>query len=113
MNTRSFAEKFARSAPKHKILKGDKTALTRPQVGYYDTLDAFNKNCSKRVVNAVKMDKELPRDDKMLTGNNRSSLMKSKVENEKRSSATLRRASDRVDSLGGEVLAKRDGSSRV
>ena len=52
-------------------------------------MDAFNKNCCRRVPNAVKMDKEPARDDKMFqingnTKSSKSSLLISKIENEKR-----------------------------
>ena len=85
-NTRSFAEKFARRAPKHKIKRVDKTEDERPQIGYYDSMDAFNRNCGPRIKNCVNMDKDLPRDDKhlMVAGMTSPSLMKSKIENQKK-----------------------------
>ena len=63
MNTKSFAKKFNRKAPKYKIRQSYKQDCDKPQPGYYDTEKAFDKTFGLEVVNSVNMDQEPARKD--------------------------------------------------
>ena len=63
-NTRSFAAKYGRMAPKHRVKRATKEARDMPQVGYYDVKTALQDPR----VRSVRMEKDLPRDSKMLHG---------------------------------------------
>ena len=64
MNTRSFAAKYGRMAPKHKVKQISKAYDDMPQVGYYDVKTTLQD----RRVQSVRMDAYLPRDSTMLKG---------------------------------------------
>ena len=68
-NTRSFARKFTRKAPRHRVRQAFKQEGDQPQPGYYDTKDAYDKTFGLQVVNSVNMDMEPARKD-MFTGKN-------------------------------------------
>ena len=68
-NTRSFARKFTRKAPRHRVRQAKKQPSDMPQPGYYDTKQAFDKTYGQEVVNSVNMDLEPARKD-IFTGKN-------------------------------------------
>mmetsp|Transcript_4481 Transcript_4481/g.5968 ORF Transcript_4481/g.5968 Transcript_4481/m.5968 type:complete len:211 (+) Transcript_4481:337-969(+) len=62
-NTRSFAQKFTRKAPRYRVRQAYKADGDKPQPGYYDTKQAFDKTFGLEVVNSVNMDLEPARKD--------------------------------------------------
>ena len=60
-NTLSFAKKYQKSQPKHKVRNQDKKASDMPQPGYYDTAECYDKTFGLKLINAGRMNTDLPR----------------------------------------------------
>ena len=84
-NTLSFAKKYQKSAPKHRVRNQYKKSSDMPQPGYYDTAECYDKTFGKKLINAVRMDQDLPRGEglfaKKAERENWKSLEKLGVEN--------------------------------